>query len=154
MTLSEPSRGPTLLGAVLHTDHARLLALIGEASVATSTPGVRDTLAQQVVAAVSAHTNAEAQVVYPAARDLLGPDTADRLTDTGDGLQRLLEQPHRAGDGRDAWLGELRAALESHCRAIDDDVLPAMADRAPELMATLGYRFGAVLESASPRPTA
>jgi hypothetical protein len=102
MTLTTPSDGPTLLVALIRTDHDRLVALLHEAAVPTPTPGVSDDLRRQLTASVSAHLNAEAVVALGAIREVLGAD--------------------------------------------------AHAERAPELTATLGYRFSDVIEGASRKP--
>ena len=152
MTVTNPSEQPTLLASLVRRDHLRVLGLLDEAAVSTATPGVQRDLTRQVVEAVTAHTYAEVAVVHPAARELLGPDTEERLIDDNVHLRHLVLEAPSDPNGREVWLEDLRRLVEAHCHALDDEVLPAMASHSPGQMATLGYRFAAVLEGAPRRP--
>jgi hypothetical protein len=152
MTVTNPSEQPTLLASLVHRDHLRMLGLLDEAAVCTSTPGVQRDLTRQVIEAVTAHTYAEIAVVHPAARELLGAAAEERLLDDNVHLRHLVLEAPTDPNGREVWLENLRRLVEDHCAALDDDVLPAMATHSPSQMASLGYRFAAVLEGAPRRP--
>lgn len=151
MTVTNPSDQPTLLAALVHRDHVRVLGLLDEAAVSTSTPGVRRDLTRQVVEALTAHTYAEVAVVHPAARELLGEDAEERLIDDNVHLRHLALEAPSDPNGREVWLEDLRRLVEEHSHALDEEVLPAMASHSPAQMATLGYRFARVLDGAPRR---
>jgi hypothetical protein len=150
MTLTTPSDGPTLLVALIRTDHDRLVELLHEAAVPTPTPGVADDLRRQLTASVSAHLNAEAVVALGAIREVLGADAHAKATEDSAHLHGLV---HALSEHPTAtWVEDLRAAIEDHRRVMEADLLPKVAERAPELTATLGYRFSDVIEGASRKP--
>lgn len=152
MTISNPSENPTLLASLVRADHEHIRALLDDAAVHTSTPGVRSDVTRQLVEAVTAHSYAEAQIVEPAVRDLLGDHAADRVHDDTDRLLLLARRVAANFDPDSAALDELRVVIGDHCRAVDDDLLPAMAGHDARELAFLGYRFGNALEAAPRRP--
>jgi hypothetical protein len=152
MTVSNPYGEPTLLASVLRTEHDRLDGLLDEATVRTPTPGVRRDLSRQLAEAALAHTFAESRVLHHAARDVLGNDVMARLAQDADIVRSVFTRTLDGDEIPEAWIAELRQTLDAHRMLIDDDVLPAMAARVPDRMATLGYEFGRELEAGS-RPS-
>jgi hypothetical protein len=152
MTISNPSEGPTLLASLVRADHDHILSLLDDAAVRTPTPGVRADVTRLVVEAVTAHSYAEAQIVEPAVRSLLGDPEADRVQADTDKLLSLARRVSVTLDADSVALDELRVALVDHCRVLDDRMMPAMAGHDAHEMAFLGYRFGDALEAAPRRP--
>jgi len=140
-----------MLAAVLRTDHTRLLALLDELALDTDTGGARQDLARQLLDTTHAHIDAEARVVRPAVRDVLGAAVARELRDDTDRLFRHIETARQLSGDPSAWIAELRHAVESHRELLDQAIMPALDCNAPARMVALGYQFGRELEAASRR---
>ena len=151
MTISNPTGQPTLLLAVVRTDHSRLSGLLAEIAVDTETPGVREDIARQVLEATQAHVDTEARLVRPAVRDALGAAVAREMADDNNRVLRLIDAARQLSADPSAWVDEFRHAVETHCELLDGAILPALARSAPSRMVTLGYQFGRELEAAARR---
>jgi len=151
MTISNPSGGPTFLASLVAAEHGRLLALVADASIQTPTPGVREGLARTLAEQVIAHREAEARVVEPVVREMLGDDEARRADKLAEDLVVCAQARPHGTDDLDDWLRELRRALEEHRRLLDDQLLPELAARDPDRMGMLGYEFGQVLDATMQR---
>jgi hypothetical protein len=154
MTMSSPSSGPTLLASLLHAEHERLQQLLGEASANPPTPGVMADIRRNLAEELRGHVNAEAAVVHGAVRDVLGSSAHDDVRRDALQMERaLVAVTEAAPDGLpDGWQQRTYDALAEHRALLEDELLPELADRDPDLMGNLGYRYSEAVEVSRRRP--
>jgi len=141
---------PDLAELVAH-DHqviAGLVAALGDTGRADRFP-----LAHRLLDALSAHTAAELQIVYPALRDIVpgGVELANRGQADHDTLRPLLvalERSHPDDPAFDDVVRGVAAAVEGHAPLVEDELLPALAAVVGSgAMAELGAVYASVKDN-------
>ena len=141
---------PDLAELVAH-DHQVIAGLL--AAVADSERADRFPLAHRLLDALSSHTAAELQILYPALRDIVpgGVELANRGQADHDTLRPLLvalDRSHPDDPAFDDVVRGVGAAVEGHAPLVEDELLPALAAVVgPGSMAELGAVYASVKDS-------
>lgn len=133
-------QAPTVLAGgwrdALAAEHKAVLRLFELIEATDDSQTARRTvLLTQIKHALSKHAFQEENVIYPALRDHGDAIEAERLvSDHGDVKHALfeLERMPRQGDAFISRLRQLRASLETHMRAEEEDLFPALDARLDE----------------------
>lgn len=127
---------------LLEADHRQVEALL--ARIRGAPPGERQTLVDELAAAVRGHLDLEETVLYPAMEDVTGPDTVQEAVTEHELTRKGLEEVVRLAPdapGFAAALEIVKTGIGHHVEEEESEVFPLLRRDGAEVLAGIEAGF-------------